>query len=236
MRILLFSFILLISSSRAYAQIGISGQFLSYPLTNEEELYQTNFYDASFGFAIDYWARLKNYRWETVPTFSANFAPSVISPRTSPGVELSMWAAKFHVKNNIYLFDFVDDCDCPTFSKDGGWFQKSFFLQVSPGVAFHRISAKHETTPANITPIDVNDNRWQGELGLGAGFDLGISDLVTLSPYFNYVFTTRTSADLIPGLTTDERFSTNHFLVGIRLGLRPDYARPSSRRRRALGY
>ena len=69
----LFLIITLCFSFGAYAQIGVSAQFLSYPLEYEEELYEVNFYDASYGFAIDYWARLKNYRWEMAPTLSANF-------------------------------------------------------------------------------------------------------------------------------------------------------------------
>ncbi len=215
----------------AYAQIGVSGQFLSYPLGEEEELYQADFYDASYGIAIDYWARLKNYRWEMAPTLSANFGSTINTNSPFSDTEISMWAAKFHIKNNFYLLDFKNDCDCPTFSKQSGWFSKSIFLQVTPGIALHKISASSIAESSSFS-----DNRWQAELGLGLGFDFGISDLVTISPYFNYVITSETNAHYIPNLIESENFRTNHFLAGIRLGLRPDYARPSYKRRRALRY
>jgi len=227
---ILFTIILTCSLLGAYAQIGLSGQFLSYPLQYEEDKLDVDFYDASYGLAIDYWARLKNYRWEMAPTLSANFGTKATTDLFG-GADLSMWGAKFHIKNNLYLLDFKNDCDCPTFSKQSGWFSKSFFLQVAPGVAFHQQSAKVEDVAGkNI------DNRFQAELGLGAGFDIGISDLITISPYFNYVITSPTSSDFISVNEGLEKFRTNHFLAGIRLGLRPDYARPSARRRRALGY
>ena len=232
MRKFQFCFFLLISGFWASAQIGVSAQFLSYPLDTEEELYGIDFYDASYGFAVDYWLRLKNYRWEMVPTVSANFGTSVNAPNPfSSNLEVSMWASKFHVKNNFYILDFKNDCDCPTFSKQSGWFSKSFFLQISPGVAFHRVQATSISESSNFS-----DNRWQAELGLGAGFDFGISDLRTISPYFNYVLSSKTDAHYIPNFAGSEDFRTNHFLAGIRLGLRPDYARPSSRRRRAIGF
>ena len=227
----LFAIILICFSFGASAQMGISAQFLSYPLDYEEEILEIDFYDASYGFAIDYWARLKNYRWELAPTLSANFGTSAVSTDLFGGSDLSMWGAKFHIKNNLYLLDFKNDCDCPTFSKQSGWFSKSFFVQVAPGVAFHQQAAKiQDVAGENI------DNRFQAELGLGAGFDVGLSDLITISPYFNYVITSPTSSDFISINEGLEKFRTNHFVAGIRLGLRPDYARPSARRRKALRY
>lgn len=231
MRTFQLFFILLISSFGASAQIGISAQFLSYPLEYEEELYGTDFYDASVGFAFDYWLRLKNYRWEMVPTLSANFGQGIETDAIFSNTEVNMWASKFHIKNNLYILDFKNDCDCPTFSKQSGWFSKSFFLQVSPGISYHKLTANAEGLDTNL-----NDSRFQAELGLGAGFDFGISDLITISPYFNYVFTSKTNNVFPTTSSVIEEFRTNHFLAGIRLGLRPDYARPSSRRRRAIGF
>lgn len=228
----LFLIITLCFSFGAYAQIGVSAQFLSYPLEYEEELYEVNFYDASYGFAIDYWARLKNYRWEMAPTLSANFGAKTLTQNILDNTtELSMWATKFHIKNNFYILDFKNDCDCPTFSKQSGWFSKSFYLQVVPGIAFHR-----QTAESMFLESTLNNNKYQAELGLGAGFDFGISDLITISPYFNYVITSKTNNVFPTTSSVVESFRTNHFLAGVRLGLRPDYARPSSRSRRARGY
>lgn len=227
----LFAIILICFSFGAFAQIGISTQFLSYPLDYEEEKLETDFYDASYGFAIDYWARLKNYRWELAPTLSANFGQKQTTNAFFDGEEISMWAAKFHVKNNFYILDFKNDCDCPTFSKQSGWFSKAFFIQVNPGIALHR-----QTVERIDAASKYKDDRYQAELGLGAGFDIGLSDLITISPYFNYVITSKTDSELLNVNNGIETFRTNHILAGIRLGLRPDYARPSFKRRRALRY
>lgn len=219
--------IILMSTIKLMGQFGVSLQYYNFPVILVEEKVAANVYDLNYGVAVDYWMRLKNYRWEMVPTVSihtGNKSETTFNENTTFGLQ----AYKFHFKNNLYLLDFKNDCDCPTFSKQGGLFQKSFFVQVAPGYGFYQLKAENGTIS--------KEQKHVGELGIGAGFDFGLSDLITISPYFNYVLTTKIDYDYLS--EANESFNTrmNHFVAGIRLGLRPDYARPSNKRRRALRY
>ena len=223
----LFSVILIPFSQ---AQFGISGQILSYPIVEWEEQIGDNFHDISYGGAIDYWMRLKNYRWEMVPTISFNTSSKVSSESVAGGSDINMSAYKFHFKNNVYPLDFKNDCDCPTFSKQSGWFQKSLFIQLAPGYALHRVNVSPTEIIEGIIPLDQNIHSF--EVVLGVGFDIGISDFLTISPYFNYVYNTNKSIQLSI-LNPIIEANMNHYLFGVRLGFRPDYARPSYRSKRA---
>ncbi len=209
------------------AQFGLSTEFRSYPVNTWENIVGDNLFDANYGLSLDYWFRLKNYRWEMMPTISASLSPAK-NTNYLESSDIGLTTGRFQFKNNIYILDFENDCNCPTFSKQNGWFKKSFYLQVAPAYAWNRLAVNTaETSTANMHLF---------ELGLGAGFDIGFSDLVTLSPYFNYVITNRFNQDLIQTIENSESTNLNHLVVGIRLGLRPDYARPSYMRRRNLRY
>lgn len=228
LRILLSLAIVVSCFQLSQAQFGISLQGMNYRPSAIEERVATSVYDLQYGLAADYWMRLKNYRWEMVPTVSYTMGQTT-STEFMESSELSLQSLGFHFKNNLYLLDFENDCNCPTFSKQGGWFQKAFFVQVAPGYSMnwlnHSDVASEESEIAHLF-----------ELGIGAGFDFGLSDLITISPYFNYVWTNNFEYSYLS--SEEETFKGNlqHFVVGLRLGLRPDYARPRTMRRRNLGY
>lgn len=227
---ILFAVCLLISVYSAKAQFGVSTEFRSYPVADFESIVGENLFDANYGISIDYWMRLENYRWEMMPTISASLSPSKTTTFLE-SADISLSTARFQFKNNFYLLDFKNDCNCPTFSKQSGWFKKSFYLQVAPSYGLNRLTM--ETTELGVQ----RNTKHLFELGLGAGFDFGFSDLITLSPYFNYVITNRFDQNLFPSTSSVyEPSNLNHFVVGLRLGLRPDYARPSYKRRKNLRY
>ncbi|MDA9773956.1 hypothetical protein N9B82_03275 [Saprospiraceae bacterium] len=220
---LIFASCLFFVCQSSFGQFGISTEFRHYPINDWEAELGENNLDVNYGISLDYWMRLKNYRWEMMPTLSGSWTPN----STNDNV-FGITTGRFQIKNNLYLLDFKNDCNCPTFSKQSGWFKKSFFFQVAPAYSFNHLNTNRIETK--------QDNYHLFELGLGAGFDFGISDLITISPYFNYVITNRFANDRLS--TTDEEFKTNlnHLVVGLRLGLRPDYARPNNVRRRNLRY
>lgn len=171
---------------------------------------------------VDYWFRLKNYRMEFLPEL--NFSQLNQTPDNADWSNQVTFSS-FFFNTNIYLFDFKGDCDCPTFSKQGPTLDKGFFLQVSPGLTFAQ------------SEIDFNSNTLKADdlafsIGLGAGFDLGVSDLVTISPMAGFRYFPSITWDSlqeipddeVPRLEVDEASSSlTQWYAGIRVGFRLDY-------------
>lgn len=86
----------------------------------------------------------------------------------------------FNFNTHLYPLDFEEDCDCPTFSKEGPGIQKGFFFHVSPGIAYDNFGMKTDVG-------DVNENSVINfKLGGGIGLDIGINDMVTITPIYTY--------------------------------------------------
>jgi len=121
----------------AQCQFGISAEFRSYPVVELESKIGHSIFDLNYGGSVDYWLRLKNYRWEMMPTISASYS----SPKSVDNTlisQIGLFTGRFQFKNNFYLLDFKNDCNCPTFSKQNGWFKKSFYVQAAPAYAFNQ--------------------------------------------------------------------------------------------------
>ena len=116
---------------------------------------------------------------------------------------------------DIYIFDFEGDCNCPTFSKQGGYFQKSFFVELTPGMDIQFF----EMEP--IVGIDFSDTALTFRIGLGAGFDFGVSDMLTITPLVGMNWSSSPSWYDHIGATGGEWI----FSTGIRALFRPDYKR-----------
>ena len=117
--------------------------------------------------AAYYWFRLPKQRIEFQPTvyYAYDFANDAFDAN-----ELGL-----QFKTNIYVFDLGTDCHCPTFGKQGPQLQKGLFVQLSPGVASGHFQGTDRKTVATI--------------GAGLGLDIGISNLVTLTPLISYRYT-----------------------------------------------
>ncbi len=116
---------------------------------------------------LHYWFRLKNRRIEFQPTVYYGRA------RTGGPADLKYVEYGFQLEVNVYPFDFTGDCGCPTFGKQGPQLQKGLFLQFSPGVASRRIP---------LTEISAAYGQTTFVYGGGIGLDIGISNLLTLTP------------------------------------------------------
>lgn len=126
----------------------------------------------------------------------------------------------FYFNTNIYIFDFAGDCDCPVFSRDGNFFKKGFFLQISPGVNYHNY--RYVENDGFPEPRVIEDDNISYSLAAGAGIDIGLSEHITISPYFRarYHFETEIEGYVgevaLPERTDD--FSMWQINAGIRLG------------------
>lgn len=163
----------------AAAQIGFSGAFVhgqapdwvtTLDGSDGEPLLELP--GSGWQVGIDYWFRLKNTRIEFLPTLA--YSRQAVSGTIFGGEEgeLVAQAGHFFFNTNIYLFDLRGDCDCPTFSKQGPTLTKGFFLQLSPGISLFDLTNAREESDTDLAP----------SIGIGIGFDIGLSDLVTLTP------------------------------------------------------
>ena len=170
--------LLLICSTTLSAQFGFSGSYLISQADNWETPLTINGEPVislpgnGWQAGIDYWFRLKNVRIEFLPTLAFSQQNYTLSTLAA---ESQLSGFHFLLNTNFYLFDLEGDCDCPTFSKEGPSLQKGFFLQLSPGISYFDFNFDEIDKVASTETIAVS-------LGLGVGFDLGLSDLITLTP------------------------------------------------------
>ena len=169
-------------------------------------------FDSSDGYSIglDYWFRLKKKRIEFTP--EVNFS-SVSSGTNS--IEISHRVLGFYFNTNFYFLDFKNDCDCPVWSKTGNFFTKGFFVQISPGVLFMKNKFKNEALS--------KDNDLTVGIGAGAGLDIGVSDLLTVTPTVKYSYVPSATWEHLPvGPATSQDIGSkaNQLNLGIRIGWR----------------
>lgn len=168
MRFLLTLTLILSTYVCAVSQVAVSARYLS----NSADGFET--YDQSFSsgleFGIGYWFRLKNKRMEFTPEVSIAFLDSDLISNSSIGVNGNIL---------IYPLDFHSDCNaCPTFSKEGGLVKKGFYWILSPGLWMFR----GDDPNLNLSEREFMTYR----LGAGAGLDIGVANLLTVSPFAMY--------------------------------------------------
>ena len=169
---------------------------------------------------LDYWIRLQNVRIEFMPEISYFRSNNKILNVMQEDDRL-LRALRIGLNTNFYPFDFMGDCDCPTFSKDGNFFTKGFLLQVSAGASYWNQIQEFAGTKNS-------DNNIVLDLGVGIGLDIGINDLMTITPMIQYRYYPSTSWEnfntgdnILPSLES----KTTNVLFGVRLGLRPEFVK-----------
>jgi len=175
---------------------------------------------------IDYWFRLKNKRIEFLPQLAYSLSrTNVVGDPFVSGYKLDQ--AHFNFNTNIYFLDLKNDCDCPTFSKQGNSLSKGIFLQLSPGLVY----SFEEINYVSRDPDHLHANNFSYKLGLGIGIDIGITNLFTITPMaginwypainwqnFDLLHYEATIVSNTPNETTLRQIQ-----VGVRVGFRPDY-------------
>lgn len=187
-------------------------------------------FNHGFELGLDYWFRLKKRRVEFMPEVSyASASTSYPSNLGLDRVNLSVFNFNFH--SQIYALDMEGDCDCPTFSKQGPSLNKGLFFHFTPGLGYYTTN----------TSLSEGNSRSFGEAqgivfraGLGVGLDLGVSDLITITPILSYYFHSNMTWEDMPApgeLLQNSADSPKLLQFTLRFGFRPDYGRGGRRRR-----
>lgn len=170
-----------IASWNSFGQLGIVAGYktLNAGAWNEEllPLFGADVYPMSGpSIGLDYWFRLKKRRIEFTPELGVQQFENKLEGGSAEHLQVH-----FQFNTHFYLFDLESDCNCPTFSKDGNFLTKGFFVEISPGAAM--LSSELKTA-------DDSDDGRTFLLGgsAGAGLDLGLADWLTVTPLARYYF------------------------------------------------
>ena len=172
-------------------------------------------FENGYEIGLDYWFRLKDRRIEFLPEVSFEISDGLVSAQP---VDVSFSSFNFNLNINIYPLDFYNDCDCPTFSKEGGPLEKGFHFIISPGIRYYSWD--------NLNLSDDNQLAIMG--GMGIGLDLGINDLLTITPSVIYRYSLSPELVFTNDIGAGNMIDGNmgQLLLGLRLGFRPDYQTP----------
>ena len=168
--------IIILNSQLLFGQFGAKASYLSMNAPNwgdyyKGELGENPYPQAGWKFGFDYWFRLKNIRVEFLSEASYGKHEYLFD---QGWVRSNFYSLALNV--NLYPFDLAGDCDCPTWSKDGDFFSKGFFIQASPGLSL--LTNKFTKEPISIN----NDEGFAFFIGAGVGLDIGLSDVFTITP------------------------------------------------------
>ena len=213
----------------ASAQFGLNAGYRVNEANKWKNYFEEqDFLKSGFTVGIDYWFRLKNKRIEFTPELAfSSFKSDNVYLNVLPYldvVSLKSQIYSLYFNTNIYFLDLENDCNCPTWGKSSDFLKKGLFLQVTPGLNYFQNSVEN-----NVAGIEkANDIAFS--IGAGLGFDIGISNMLTLSPivsyhyYFNVTWE-GLSKPLGGGNENDEANETTdikQFYAGIRIGIRLD--------------
>ena len=203
------------------AQFGVHGTYQKN--TQASDFSGADFPISGITVGFDYTFKLAQNRIEFFPelNYSAVKTTNPLSDNLGNTVNLEDKAFGFYFNTNFYIFDFAGDCDCPVFSKDGNFLKKGFFLQISPGVNYHNYKYS-ESVPATEVRNVIDDNCSYSLAG-GAGIDIGLSEHLTISPYFRarYHFDTEIEG-YVGDISIPERmdnFAMWQMNAGLRVGV-----------------
>jgi len=219
-------FLFCLTTFTAFGQFGIRA---SYNL-NEAKAWDNFFSDAlgrsedifssSMTLSVDYWLRLPNLRIEFYPNISYHQASTTI-PNALVGngdLDLGLRQMGLGIYTHVYLLDMIGDCDCPTFSKQGGLMKKGFFILAEIGADYSQ---------KNAANLGFTDGNIDFKAAVGLGLDIGVTDLLTVSPFIQYRFYPAVSwHELGPIFSLpDNNVEANlsQIQLGVRVGFRPDY-------------
>lgn len=165
-----------------FGQIGLRSAYQLNTFSNWNQYFQSQdleasrVFETSLQYALDYQFKLKDTRIEFYPYVSYHTASS--SLRLTPSsIELRQFG--MGLRSHFYIFDMIGDCECPTFTKQGSILKKGFFL--SAGLGADLSSKKIGSAAFDDQNIDI-------KFSAGLGLDLGINELLTLTPFASFQY------------------------------------------------
>lgn len=177
-----------------------------------------------YGFALDYWFRLENLRIEFLP--SLEYTRTYTDKSNHINTQLENWhwqRMSVHWNTNFYLLEMQDDCTCPSFSKQGNFIENAFFVSLGLGATYYSgaISGHYDgmSELKQFAPV----------LSLGTGLDFGLSDFLTITPYYKWQYTPSVTWENLSNhmgsgntMALFNETSAKHHTIGIRVGMRWD--------------
>ncbi len=169
---------LFICSHSLFAQFGINAGLRTNGETNWQYFSdQDDFLKTGFKVGIEYWFRLKKVRVEFTPELNFSQFKSDITSPLGDVFNLKSNIYGLHLNTNIYPLNFKDDCNCPTFKKDGQVIEKGFHFILSPGVNYFDLTINKDSYKTSDIVFSA---------GLGVGLDVGLTDYLTVTPLVMY--------------------------------------------------
>lgn len=224
---LFLSLFCLCFATESVGQFGISAKYNnnSYKEWNNtvaDQFSDPNFFSSSLEFGLNYWLRLKNRRIEFLPEITYSKSETTDLSNFVDLESHSLTSYGFNLNVQVYPLDFEGDCDCPTWSKDGNLIDKGFYWLLSPG--YYQGKLATQSSSINTDEITISGLK----LGVGAGLDIGLNDLITISPFAMYQLYFGNDWLTLPQLysldsNSETNTNNNQIQLGVRFILRPDY-------------
>lgn len=229
-RLIVLVFLLSLIGTSISAQYGVRAKYNMNSFTGWNNYLDgapqpiEDIFSSNFEVGVDYWFRLKNKRVE--------FTPELLYGLQTKTEASSLTYFGFNWNTSFYVFDLSGDCDCPTFSKQGPSIQKGFFINIAPGVLYSLRNVSNE-----VTELSLDNQQINFRLGVGVGFDIGISDLLTISPMVSYNISPSHQFNELtfhrnPSSSSIDEVNSglNQIQFSLRFGFRPDYVKSYGRR------
>lgn len=212
-------------ASSLVAQYGGGVRYLSIQDGYLDDHFQGHFHNSMLSAYAMYWFRLKEKRVEFLPEIG--YARSINSASLLAGPFHSMSSVSLQLNTDIYFLDFGNDCNCPTFSKQSNTINRGLFLEVSPGIEHRQLTLSR--TNENNEQVLKRFSRTLPRVMAGLGFDIGVSELITITPIGGVGFQWYGQWDALEeALSTAPSSASGSEMVahlGLRMLFRPDYKR-----------
>jgi hypothetical protein len=187
-------------------------------------------FNLGYEVGLDYWFRLKKRRVEFMPEIAYSTSRSSLNGLYNVD-NITLTGYYFNFNTHIYALDMEGDCDCPTFSKQGPSINKGLFFHFTPGIGY----LTSNTNPLNNATLQNDEVKSiVFRAGIGLGLDIGINDLITITPIVSYYFHSGVPWENIPTAEANPVNATanpKNLQFTLRVGFRPDYINGKRRRR-----
>lgn len=218
---------IMITSTTVSAQFGLRFKYNNAAYNDWDQSIQKSYFTdkkmlaSGLEIGADYWFKLKKRRIEFMPELA--YSASKTTYNQYDLVSIAMTSFHFNFNTHIYALDMEGDCNCPTFSKQGTTINKGLFFHFTPGISYNNLLTR------NLQVRSYEAKSVSFKAGIGIGLDLGVSDLITLTPILSYYFSSSVPYENIdyPTVNTNPKL----LQASMRVGFRPDYGRSGRRRR-----